>query len=558
MPSSAAQPEGRDRRAPAASDRGGSAPADELGAGAREPGVVDHDRGADPGEPGAHQTKHSARKRAHAAEARVDSAASRDAIANARDLAASARDHAAARRDRELATRGVGTVDVSHEGSAEDRRHESDRPAFADLDRLTALEHRTQNAADRAQAAADREQAACDRIQADLDRRELLHELVAAETDPLTGARTRTAGLADLADEIDRARRTGGLLMLAYIDVVGLKSVNDTFGHAAGDALLRRTADGIRSHLRAYDLIVRFGGDEFLCALAGATLRDAHARFAVIRADLAAAADPSEIKAGFAQLEPHESAAALIARADADLPVSVARDGPGERAGASAKALERSERHDDAAGVEAARCDGPGERAGASAKALERSERHDDAAGVEAARSSGGDGLPMNHPPHDSSGDSNARGAVTPMDPDGCTARHRVLVADDDPVVQSSLRMSLAAGFEVVGVASDSEQAIALAAATKPDAAIVDVNMPGGGLRAVQGIHDASPATAIVILSSDELSGVVRELLLAGATTYCRKGVAPEVLGELLTRSIRARAGEIAAQAAVGEPAAQV
>jgi diguanylate cyclase (GGDEF)-like protein len=364
-------------------------------------------------------------------------------------------------------------------------------------------------------------------MQADLDRRELLHELVAAETDPLTGARTRTAGLADLTHEIERARRTSGLLTLAYIDVVGLKAVNDTFGHAAGDALLRRTAGGIRSHLRAYDLIARVGGDEFLCALAGATLRDAHARFAVIRADLAAAADPSEIKAGFAQLEPHESAAALIARADADLPTSVTREGPGDPAGANAQALGRSE-------------------------------RHQDAAGAEAGRSSGGDGLPMNHRPHDSSGDSNARGAVTPMDPDGCTARHRVLVADDDPVVQSSLRMSLAAGFEVVGVASDSEQAIGLATATKPDAAIVDVNMPGGGLRAVQGIHETSPATAIVILSSDELSGVVRELLLAGATTYCRKGVAPEVLGELLTRSIRARAGEIAAQAAVGEPAAQV
>lgn len=142
------------------------------------------------------------------------------------------------------------------------------------------------------------------------------------------------------------------------------------------------------------------------------------------------------------------------------------------------------------------------------------------------------------------------------MDPDGCTARRRVLIADDDPVVQASLRMSLAAAFEIVAEASDSAQAVELAAVAKPDVAIVDVNMPGGGLRAVQGIHEVSPATAIVVLSSDELSAVVRELVLAGATTYCRKGVSPEVLSDLIARSIRARAAEIAAQAAVGEAAA--
>ena len=70
----------------------------------------------------------------------------------------------------------------------------------------------------------------------------LLRQLAASETDALTGARTRAAGLADVDHEIDRARRTSGVLSLAYIDVVGLKAANDERGHAAGDALLQRVS----------------------------------------------------------------------------------------------------------------------------------------------------------------------------------------------------------------------------------------------------------------------------------------------------------------------------
>lgn len=65
-------------------------------------------------------------------------------------------------------------------------------------------------------------------------------QLLHAETDPLTGARTRSAGLDDLVREMDRARRDTRLLAVVYRDVVGLRAVNDERGHAAGDALLRR------------------------------------------------------------------------------------------------------------------------------------------------------------------------------------------------------------------------------------------------------------------------------------------------------------------------------
>ena len=63
-----------------------------------------------------------------------------------------------------------------------------------------------------------------------------------------------------------RAKRTQRSFVLAFIDVDGLKTTNDSLGHAAGDELLRRVVDTVRDHLRSYDLIVRFGGDEFLCA----------------------------------------------------------------------------------------------------------------------------------------------------------------------------------------------------------------------------------------------------------------------------------------------------
>ena len=64
--------------------------------------------------------------------------------------------------------------------------------------------------------------------------------------------------------EMDRTLRSGEGLVVAYIDVDGLKAVNDTAGHTAGDTLLSSVADSITHDLRSYDVICRFGGDEFL------------------------------------------------------------------------------------------------------------------------------------------------------------------------------------------------------------------------------------------------------------------------------------------------------
>jgi DNA-binding NarL/FixJ family response regulator len=117
-----------------------------------------------------------------------------------------------------------------------------------------------------------------------------------------------------------------------------------------------------------------------------------------------------------------------------------------------------------------------------------------------------------------------------------------LLIADDDAVVRSMLSLTLERQYDIVGAARDSDQAIALAQAAQPDVALIDVQMPGGGgLRAIQGIADVSPETAAVILSGDEFEPMVRELMIAGAMTYVRKGIRPAELAEVLHRAIRAR-----------------
>jgi len=117
-----------------------------------------------------------------------------------------------------------------------------------------------------------------------------------------------------------------------------------------------------------------------------------------------------------------------------------------------------------------------------------------------------------------------------------------LLIADDDPVVRSMLSLTLERQFDIVGAVCDSDEAIALAQECLPDVALVDVQMPGGGgLSAIRGIAGVSPQTAAVILSADEFDPMVRQLMLAGAMTYVRKGIAPTELVEVLHRAIRAQ-----------------
>jgi diguanylate cyclase (GGDEF)-like protein len=84
----------------------------------------------------------------------------------------------------------------------------------------------------------------------------------AAVTDPLTGLLNRRGFIQALERELARSRRYAHPFVLAYADVRGLKGVNDSEGHLAGDALLREAAQLLRESARADDVVGRLGGDE--------------------------------------------------------------------------------------------------------------------------------------------------------------------------------------------------------------------------------------------------------------------------------------------------------
>ena len=84
-----------------------------------------------------------------------------------------------------------------------------------------------------------------------------------ANRDPATGLGNRRAWESTLRTEAVRAHRTGCPLTLLVLDIDGLKAVNDTRGHASGDALIARAAGALRSLRRATDEVCRLGGDEF-------------------------------------------------------------------------------------------------------------------------------------------------------------------------------------------------------------------------------------------------------------------------------------------------------
>jgi diguanylate cyclase (GGDEF)-like protein len=107
--------------------------------------------------------------------------------------------------------------------------------------------------------------------------------------------------------------------MLAFIDVDGLKQLNDTQGHLAGDALLRLVGETIRANVRPYDLIVRYGGDELVCAMPNLSAPEARARFKKIASALTVVSPDHSIAFGLAAAEPAEGLQELLARADADL-----------------------------------------------------------------------------------------------------------------------------------------------------------------------------------------------------------------------------------------------
>lgn len=249
--------------------------------------------------------------RSESARIRDETAGGRDRVAEERDEAAQARDRLAARLDAEIER--LEAESQSRDGK-EIRGVELLLRAAGD--RKRAAQSRTRAAAQRGAAALDREEAALDRRQAALDRAAAAEELALEGFDCVTGALRRRVGLAAMQREMDRTARSDEPLVVAFIDVDGLKAVNDELGHETGDELLRETVDAIKNRLRSYDMIVRLGGDEFVCSLSGQDAAGATERFAQVSARLAEGKTCASFTVGFTDRGRHDSLDDLIRRAD--------------------------------------------------------------------------------------------------------------------------------------------------------------------------------------------------------------------------------------------------
>ncbi|HET6911076.1 MAG TPA: GGDEF domain-containing protein [Mycobacteriales bacterium] len=158
-----------------------------------------------------------------------------------------------------------------------------------------------------------------DRRLAAEDRRQAAHYLSAAYRDDMTGALNRRPGREQMQALFDRARRDDSALTFVFVDVDGLKLVNDSLGHDQGDALLAAVGSALRLSLRSYDLVVRYGGDEFVCALPGATADAAKEGLARVRSALDRLVPGATVSAGCAELRPADNLDDVIRRADFDL-----------------------------------------------------------------------------------------------------------------------------------------------------------------------------------------------------------------------------------------------
>jgi diguanylate cyclase (GGDEF)-like protein len=147
-----------------------------------------------------------------------------------------------------------------------------------------------------------------------------------ATVDSLTGVYNRRFMDEFLEREVARANRKQAPLAVIVIDIDHFKPFNDTFGHAGGDAVLRATGKLMKQHIRASDVVSRYGGEEFLIVMPEAPLEVACRRAEALRLAMHALKISHEgktlgqvtVSLGLAMLPQHgASAAALVSAADA-------------------------------------------------------------------------------------------------------------------------------------------------------------------------------------------------------------------------------------------------
>jgi diguanylate cyclase (GGDEF)-like protein len=182
-----------------------------------------------------------------------------------------------------------------------------------------------QRPAPAAPSAVNRLAAEVERLQAELaSMRTKLAELEAkVDVDPLLDIFNRRGFERELKRALAYVARYGTQAALVYLDLDGFKPVNDTHGHAAGDAVLKAVAATLARNIRASDTVARLGGDEFAVLLWNLGAPEADAKAAALEHAIAAAHVSWNgttlsvgASAGFTLVKPRDEAAAALARAD--------------------------------------------------------------------------------------------------------------------------------------------------------------------------------------------------------------------------------------------------
>jgi len=152
------------------------------------------------------------------------------------------------------------------------------------------------------------------------ERTEQVYKIAAI--DSVTGLYNRHSGEQRLAEEVLRSQRHSRPLTILTLDLNGLKQINDTYGHPAGDLMLRHFAERLQSAIRGSDVPIRLGGDEFLILLPECKVSEVHYvlnRLSDIVGEFEGHKIPLRFAAGWTDYIPGESSQALIMRADTAL-----------------------------------------------------------------------------------------------------------------------------------------------------------------------------------------------------------------------------------------------
>ena len=140
-----------------------------------------------------------------------------------------------------------------------------------------------------------------------------------AVLDALTGLYNRRSGEQRLTEEISRSQRHARPLTVLLLDLNGLKNVNDMFGHAAGDEVIKCFAERLKKAIRGSDVAIRLGGDEFLTVLPECRpeeVRHVLGRLTGIKVEISGQSLAISFSAGWTNFKPGESPEDLLKRAD--------------------------------------------------------------------------------------------------------------------------------------------------------------------------------------------------------------------------------------------------